>query len=102
MVKGLDLALLNKVRSEIDKKADAEDDSGKTRYVLINLGFFFLLILACLIDSSANFFSSFDSSAKEDQRVTFRTMAAKVCIRVSCQNSADDEMTTLDVAFSCL
>uniref|UniRef100_A0A1J3F3S5 Suppressor of mec-8 and unc-52 protein-like protein 2 n=1 Tax=Noccaea caerulescens TaxID=107243 RepID=A0A1J3F3S5_NOCCA len=47
LVKGLDLALLNKVRSEIDKKADAEDDSGKT------------------------------SSAKEDQRVTFRTMAAK-------------------------
>lgn len=32
LVKGLDLALLNKVRSEIDKKADAEDDSGKTRY----------------------------------------------------------------------
>lgn len=33
LVKGLDYALLNKVRSEIDKKPDAEDDggSGKAR-----------------------------------------------------------------------
>jgi hypothetical protein len=33
-VKGLDYALLNKVRSEIDKKPDsAEDVDGKSRYV---------------------------------------------------------------------
>lgn len=31
LVKGLDYALLNKVRSEIDKKPDDEDASGKTR-----------------------------------------------------------------------
>ncbi|CAH8263708.1 unnamed protein product [Arabidopsis lyrata] len=47
LVKGLDYALLNKVRSEIVKKPDGEDDGGKT------------------------------SAPKEDQRVTFRTMAAK-------------------------
>ncbi|KAL1205479.1 Suppressor of mec-8 and unc-52-like protein [Cardamine amara subsp. amara] len=47
LVKGLDYALLNKVRSEIVKKPDGEDDGGKT------------------------------SVAKEDQRVTFRTTAAK-------------------------
>lgn len=34
LVKGLDYALLNKVRSEIDKKPDsAEDVDGKSRYV---------------------------------------------------------------------
>ncbi|VVB09074.1 unnamed protein product [Arabis nemorensis] len=47
LVKGLDYALLNKVRSEIDKKPDAEDDVAKT------------------------------SAPKEDQRVSFRTTAAK-------------------------
>lgn len=36
LVKGLDYALLNKVRSEIDKKPDGEDDdSGKTRLVFV-------------------------------------------------------------------
>ncbi|KAG2298835.1 hypothetical protein Bca52824_035307 [Brassica carinata] len=44
---GLDYALLNKVRSEIDKKPDTEDDGGKA------------------------------SAPKEDQRVTFRTAAAR-------------------------
>ncbi|XP_010417439.1 PREDICTED: suppressor of mec-8 and unc-52 protein homolog 2 [Camelina sativa] len=47
LVKGLDYALLNKVRSEIVKKPDGEDDDGKT------------------------------SAPKEVQRVTFRTAAAK-------------------------
>lgn len=31
LVKGLDYALLNKVRSEIDKKPDTDDDVGKAR-----------------------------------------------------------------------
>lgn len=36
LVKGLDYALLNKVRSEIDKKPDAGDDAdGKSRLVRI-------------------------------------------------------------------
>ncbi|CAH8361467.1 unnamed protein product [Eruca vesicaria subsp. sativa] len=47
LVKGLDYALLNKVRSEIVKKPDTEGDGGKA------------------------------SAPKEDQRVTFRTAAAK-------------------------
>ncbi|XP_010472675.1 PREDICTED: suppressor of mec-8 and unc-52 protein homolog 2 [Camelina sativa] len=47
LVKGLDYALLNKVRSEIVKKPDGEDDDGKT------------------------------SAPKEVQHVTFRTTAAK-------------------------
>ncbi|CAN8287900.1 unnamed protein product [Cochlearia groenlandica] len=47
LVKGLDYALLNKVRSEIDKKPDSEDDASKA------------------------------SVPKEDHRVTFRTVAAK-------------------------
>ncbi|KAI4335154.1 hypothetical protein L6164_013826 [Bauhinia variegata] len=48
LVKGLDYALLNKVRSEIDKKPDAGDDiDGKSR------------------------------SSKEDQQVSFRTATAK-------------------------
>lgn len=35
LVKGLDYALLNKVRSEIDKKPDAGDDvDGKPRYLV--------------------------------------------------------------------
>jgi IK cytokine len=56
----LDYALLNKVRSEIVKKPDGEDgDGGKT------------------------------SAPKEDQRVTFRTIAAKVCNFVL--NFADEE-----------
>jgi hypothetical protein len=51
---------LNKVRSEIVKKPDGEDgDGGKT------------------------------SAPKEDQRVTFRTIAAKVCNFVL--NFADEE-----------
>lgn len=34
LVKGLDYALLNKVRSEIDKKPDDEDDvDGRSRYL---------------------------------------------------------------------
>ncbi|WCJ42869.1 RED family protein [Euphorbia peplus] len=48
LVKGLDYALLNKVRSEIDKKPDADDDvQGKSR------------------------------TSKEDQQVSFRTATAK-------------------------
>lgn len=38
MVKGLDYALLNKVRSEIVKKPDAVDDvDGKSRYFRIRI-----------------------------------------------------------------
>lgn len=37
MVKGLDYALLNKVRSEIDKKPEAGDDGdGKSRWLFSN------------------------------------------------------------------
>jgi IK cytokine len=37
LVKGLDYALLNKVRSEIDKKPDGADDAdGKSRYLNFN------------------------------------------------------------------
>ena len=36
LVKGLDYALLNKVRSEIDKKPDAgEETGGKSKYVTL-------------------------------------------------------------------
>lgn len=35
MVKGLDYALLNKVRSEIDKKPDGDEETdGKSRYAI--------------------------------------------------------------------
>lgn len=41
LVKGLDYALLNKVRSEIDKKPDDEDDvDGKSRYLNSDYHFF--------------------------------------------------------------
>lgn len=38
LVKGLDYALLNKVRSEIDKKPDTEDEKdGNSRYLVLHL-----------------------------------------------------------------
>ena len=60
MVKGLDYALLNKVRSEIDKKPDAgEENDGKPKYVTLfssleawNLFLPFLTFLLWLVGSS--------------------------------------------------
>lgn len=55
------------------------------RFLIILVGV--LTHLACLIH--VQLFFSLDSAPKEDQRVTFRTMAAKVCHFVL--NFADEE-----------
>lgn len=61
LVKGLDYALLNKVRSEIDKKPEAGDEAdGKPRYsflfVCCELRDSTVHTLSCFVDNTHDFF----------------------------------------------